>query len=313
MYWRRAGSSSYSRKRISKSYDFLAKERMSAMAINSIMVVGAGQMGSGIAQVAASAGIDVYLYDIEESFVQKGFKSINKFLERSVEKGKISLETKGDILNKIYPCTNLDEAKKVQLVIEAIVEDYNVKADVFKKLDEVCSNETIFASNTSSISITSLAKNVERRDKFIGMHFMNPVPLMKLVEIIKGLDTSHETYEAAKKIGEKMGKTCVEVQDFPGFVLNRILIPMINEAIYAVYEGIATVENVDTVMTLGANQPMGPLALADLVGLDTCLAIMEVLHEEFGDSKYRPCPLLKKYVNAGYLGKKSGRGFYQYQ
>jgi len=286
---------------------------MSIMDINKIMVVGAGQMGAGIAQVAAAAEIEVYLYDIEESLVQKGLKSINRFLEKSVEKGKLDIVKKDAVIKCIVPCTDLNEAVQVQLVIEAVVEDYNIKTEIFKNLDTICPEETILASNTSSLSITALAKNVQRRDKFIGMHFMNPVPLMNLVEIIKGLDTSQKTYEIIKKAGEKMGKTCVEVQDFPGFVLNRVLIPMINEAAYAVYEGVASVEDVDTVMTLGANHPMGPLALADLIGLDTCLAIMEVLHGQYGDSKYRPCPLLRKYVNAGYLGRKSGRGFYSYQ
>ncbi len=282
------------------------------MKINKVMVIGAGQMGSGIAQVMAAAGKEVILNDIKEEFAQKGLAAISKNLTRSVEKGKMSQEEKEDILAKISPSTSLDHGKEVDLVIEAAVENMAVKEKVFVHLDQVCKRETILATNTSSLPITQIAAVTKRPDKVIGMHFMNPVPVMKLVELIRGLATSQETYESINAVCGEINKTAIEVNDFPGFAVNRILIPMINEAIYAVYEGVATPEAIDESMKLGANHPMGPLQLADLIGLDTCLSIMEVLHNGFGDSKYRPCPLLRKYVAAGWLGRKSGRGFYQY-
>lgn len=280
--------------------------------VEKLMVIGAGQMGSGIAQVAAQAGLKVFLYDINLDYILKGKQSIEKGLSRLVEKNKIELGKKEAILELILPSENLDDGANVDLVIEAVVENYETKCAIFKNLNRICSENVIFASNTSSISITALGKASGRSSRFIGMHFMNPVPIMKLVEIIKGLDTAEDVCKTIIGLCEKMNKVPVEANDYPGFALNRILIPMINEAIYAVYEGVAKIEDIDKIMTLGANQPMGPLALADLVGLDTCLSIMEILHQEFGDSKYRPCPLLRKYVHAGFLGKKSGQGFYSY-
>ncbi len=282
------------------------------MEIKNIMVIGAGQMGSGIAQVAATAGYSVILNDIKEDFVQKGLGIIEKNLNRSVEKGRIDEGKKEEILKNIRISTSLQDASDADVVIEAIVENIDIKASVFKDLDKFCPEHTILATNTSSLPITEIAAFTERPEKVIGMHFMNPVPVMKLVEIIKGLATSDETFDVIEDLSKKMGKVPVEVNDAPGFVSNRVLCPMINEAAYTVYEGIATPEAVDQVMKLGMNHPMGPLALGDLIGLDTVLAIMEVLHEGFGDSKYRPCPLLRKYVAAGWYGRKSGRGFYKY-
>ncbi|HZK19046.1 MAG TPA: 3-hydroxybutyryl-CoA dehydrogenase [Clostridia bacterium] len=280
--------------------------------MKNIMVIGAGQMGSGIAQVAATAGYNVILNDIKEDFVQKGMGIIEKNLNRSVEKGRIDESKKESVLKNIKTSTSLKDASDTDVVIEAIVENIDIKASVFKDLDKFCPEHAILSTNTSSLPITEIAAFTERPEKVIGMHFMNPVPVMKLVEIIKGLATSDETYDIIEDLSTKMGKVPVEVNDAPGFVSNRVLCPMINEAAYTVYEGIATPEAVDQVMKLGMNHPMGPLALGDLIGLDTVLAIMEVLHEGFGDSKYRPCPLLRKYVAAGWLGRKSGRGFYKY-
>ncbi|MBA4494038.1 3-hydroxybutyryl-CoA dehydrogenase [Paenactinomyces guangxiensis] len=284
------------------------------MDIKRVSVLGAGQMGSGIAQVAAQAGYQVSMLDTKEEFLQRGINRIGKNLERSVAKERITEDEKNEILNRIHTTTGIQEAAgDADIVIEAVVENMEVKADVFRKLDKICPGHTILASNTSSLPITEIAAVTKRPEQVIGMHFMNPVPVMKLVEVIRGLATSDEVFATVEQLSRDMGKNPVEVNDFPGFVSNRVLMPMINEAIYAVYEGVATPEAIDDVMKMGMNHPMGPLTLADFIGLDTCLYIMETLYEGFGDSKYRPCPLLRKYVKAGWLGKKSGRGFYTYE
>ena len=275
-------------------------------------VVGAGQMGNGIAHVAAASGLTVIMNDIKQEFVDRGLQTIDKNLGRAVSKGKMSEEEKAQILGRIKGSTNLADFKEADFVVEAVLEDFQLKEKVFRTLDEVVPASGILASNTSSISITKLAALTKRPEKFIGMHFMNPVPVMKLVEIINGLATDKETTAITVELSKKFGKVPVEAQDFPGFIANRILMPMINEAVYALFEGVGTPEAIDEVMKLGMNHPMGPLTLADFIGLDTCLAIMNVLYDGFGDSKYRACPLLRKYVEAGYLGKKSGRGFYDY-
>ncbi|KTE91001.1 3-hydroxyacyl-CoA dehydrogenase [Desulfitobacterium sp. LBE] len=276
-----------------------------------IMVIGAGQMGGGIAQVAAQAGYSVILNDLKEEFVTRGLSVIEKNLRRNVEKGKLEAIESAATLGRITQSTALQDAASADLVIEAAVENMVIKSQLFAQLDEICPEHTILATNTSSLPITEIAAFTKRPDRVIGMHFMNPVPVMKLVEVIRGLATSDEVYKTIETLSQEMGKTPVEVNDAPGFVANRILIPMINEAVYTLYEGIATVEDIDQVMKLGMNHPMGPLALADLIGLDTVLSISEILHEGLGD-KYRPCPLLRKYVKAGWYGRKSGRGFYQY-
>ncbi|KHF38765.1 3-hydroxybutyryl-CoA dehydrogenase [Halalkalibacter okhensis] len=282
------------------------------MNIQKVMVIGAGQMGSGIAQVHAMAGVDVILHDIKDEYVQRGITSISNHLARQVEKGRLTKAEKTEILERIEGSTDLANASEAELVIEAAVENIEVKSSIFAELDQITPKETILATNTSSLPITEIAAATNRPEKVIGMHFMNPVPVMKLVEIIRGLATADEVYEAIEELALRLNKTPVEVNDFPGFVSNRILMPMINEAIFTVYEGVAEPEAIDEVMKLGMNHPMGPLTLADFIGLDTCLYIMETLHEGFGDDKYRPCPLLRKYVKAGWLGKKSGRGFYKY-
>lgn len=269
-------------------------------------------MGSGIAQIAAQAGLEVILNDLTEDLVQRGLRVIEQNLERNVAKGRMTAEEKGQVLGRIRPCTELAAGAEADLAIEAVVEKLEVKAEVFRKLDSMLRPEAILASNTSSLPITQLATFTTRPERVIGMHFFNPVPVMQLVEVIRGLATDQEVVNVAMETCRRLGKTPVLIKDSPGFAVNRLLIPMINEAIYAVYEGVGSPEDIDTVMKLGANHPMGPLALADLIGLDTVLAIMEVLHQSFGDPKYRPCPLLRQYVQAGWLGRKTGRGFYQY-
>ncbi|OTQ85797.1 3-hydroxybutyryl-CoA dehydrogenase [Bacillus subtilis subsp. subtilis] len=283
------------------------------MEIKQIMVAGAGQMGSGIAQTAAGAGFYVRMYDVNPEAAEAGLKRLKKQLARDAEKGKRTETEVKSVISRISISQTLEEAEHADIVIEAIAENMAAKTEMFKTLDRICPPHTILASNTSSLPITEIAAVTNRPQRVIGMHFMNPVPVMKLVEVIRGLATSEETALDVMALAEKMGKTAVEVNDFPGFVSNRVLLPMINEAIYCVYEGVAKPEAIDEVMKLGMNHPMGPFALADFIGLDTCLSIMEVLHSGLGDSKYRPCPLLRKYVKAGWLGKKSGRGFYDYE
>jgi 3-hydroxybutyryl-CoA dehydrogenase len=277
-----------------------------------IGVVGSGTMGNGIAQVAARAGYEVVMRDISEDFLKRGLGAIDKSLQRDVDKERLSADEKKEITARIKTSTDLNDLAKAAFVIEAVTENLEVKAEVFRTLDQITPPETILASNTSSISITRIAATTKRPDKVIGMHFMNPVPVMKLVEVIRGLATSDETYERVRELTEQMGKTALDCNDSPGFVSNRVLMPMINEAIFTLYEGVATRESIDGIMKLGMNHPMGPLQLADFIGLDVCLAILNVLYDGLGDPKYRACPLLKRYVDAGWLGKKAGRGFYVY-
>lgn len=283
------------------------------MGKQTVFVIGAGQMGSGIAQVFAQADYDVYLHDKDGAILERARNSIERLLYRSVEKERITEEERNAIVNRLQFTSQIEDAKAADLVVEAVVENMDVKKEIFKQLDEITSPYTILATNTSSLSITEIASVTKRPEKVIGMHFMNPVPVMELVEVIRGLQTDDITYETIVSVTKTLYKTAVTSKDFPGFISNRILMPMINEAIYTVYEGVATIEDVDTVMKLGMNHPMGPLTLADFIGLDTCLYIMEVLYEGFGDSKYRPCPLLRQYVQAGWYGKKTGKGFYTYE
>ena len=283
-----------------------------SMQVKTLGVVGAGQMGNGIAQVVAASGLQVIMADIKDEFVARGIQTIDKNLGRAVSKGKMSEDEKNAVLGRIKGTTDLGDFRNVDFAVEAATEQLDIKKQIITTLDEVVPVGKVLATNTSSISITKLASVTKRPEKFIGMHFMNPVPVMKLVEVIKGLATDDETTELTVELTGSFGKVPVMANDFPGFIANRILMPMINEAIYALFEGVGTPEAIDEIMKLGMNHPMGPLALADLIGLDTCLAILQVLLDGFGDTKYRPCPLLRKYVDAGYLGRKTGRGFYDY-
>jgi 3-hydroxybutyryl-CoA dehydrogenase len=282
------------------------------MQVTTFGVIGAGQMGGGIAQVAAASGLNVILHDIADEFVAKGMKVITANLQRSVDKGKLSTDEMEAILGRIRTVTDLAAMKDADIVVEAASEKEDIKFNIFAQLDQICPPHTILASNTSSIPIGRIAARTSRPDKVIGMHFMNPVPVMKLVEVIRALPTSDETYQVTVDLAVKMGKVPAQASDYPGFIANRILLPMINEAIFCLYQGVGDRESIDKVMEYGMNHPMGPLALADLIGLDTCLAILTTLHQGLGDPKYRPCPLLRQYVEAGWLGRKSGRGFYTY-
>jgi 3-hydroxybutyryl-CoA dehydrogenase len=283
------------------------------MDIKTFGVIGAGQMGNGIAQVAAVSGFEVIMNDIKTEFVEKGFASIKKNLRRSVDKGRMTDEEMNAVLERIRTSVDIKDMGPVDFVVEAATENETIKFQIFKDLDQICEPHVILATNTSSIPIGRIASHTGRPDKIIGMHFMNPVPVMKLIEIIRGLRTTDDTFKTTWNLAVKLGKTPAEANDYPGFIINRILMPMINEAVYCLYHGVGSREDIDIVMKLGANHPMGPLALADLIGLDTCLAIMDTLFDGFKDSKYRPCPLLKRYVEAGWLGKKTGRGFYEYK
>jgi 3-hydroxybutyryl-CoA dehydrogenase len=282
------------------------------MEIKTFGVIGAGQMGNGIAQVAATSGLSVIMNDIKTEFVERGLATITKILARNVDKGKMTGDEQNAILGRIKTSIRLTDLAAADYVVEAATENETIKNQIFKDLDEICQPGVILASNTSSIPIGRIAAQTRRPEKVIGMHFMNPVPVMRLVEVIPGIATSEETFKTTWELAEKFGKTPAKADDYPGFIANRILMPMINEAVFCLYHGVGTREDIDTVMKLGMNHPMGPLTLADLIGLDTCLAIMETLYDGFKDSKYRPCPLLRKYVEAGWLGRKTGRGFYEY-
>ncbi len=283
------------------------------MEIKTFGVIGAGQMGNGIAQVASMSGVHVIMNDIADEFIERGLGTITKNLDRSVEKGKMTGEERDAVLDRIKTSVDLKDMGNADFVLEAATEKEDLKFQIFKNLDEICVPDVILATNTSSIPIGRIAANTNRPEKVIGMHFMNPVPVMKLVEVIRGIATSDETFDITWKLAERFGKTPALANDYPGFIANRILMPMINEAVFCLYQGVGTREDIDTVMKLGMNHPMGPLTLADLIGLDTCLAIMETMYDGFKDSKYRPCPLLRKYVEAGWLGRKTGRGFYEYK
>ena len=282
------------------------------MEIKTFGVIGAGQMGNGITQVAAMSGLNVIMNDIKDEFVERGLATITKILSRNVDKGKMTDDEKNAILGRIKTSVSLKDMSSADFVVEAAVENEGLKFQIFKDLDEICESGVILATNTSSIPIGRIAAQTRRPEKVIGMHFMNPVPVMKLVEVIPGIATSEETLKVTWELSEKFGKTPAKANDYPGFIANRILLPMINEAVYCLYHNVGTREDIDTVMKLGMNHPMGPLTLADLIGLDTCLAVMETLYDGFKDSKYRPCPLLRKYVEAGWLGRKTGKGFYEY-
>ena len=282
------------------------------MEIKTFGVIGAGQMGNGISQVAAASGLNVIMNDIQTEFVERGLATITRILSRNVEKGKMTEDDKNTLLGRIKPSTSLQDMASADFVVEAATENEPIKCQIFKDLDSICKAGVILATNTSSIPIGRIAAQTGRPQQIIGMHFMNPVPVMKLVEVIPGIATSDETFKITWELAQKFGKTPARANDYPGFIANRILLPMINEAVYCLYHGVGSREDIDTVMKLGMNHPMGPLALADLIGLDTCLAIMETLYDGFKDSKYRPCPLLRKYVEAGWLGRKSGKGFYEY-